>query len=239
MGVQRNRGGMHALALAAATALLGLGASAALAGDMKPLTVVELFTSQGCSSCPPANANLIEISKRPGVLALSFGVTYWDRLGWKDIFAKPEYTDRQVNYEKPLGRDGPFTPQVVVNGRADVVGNRISEIDDLIAEQGKVATPSLDLTKRKLTIGEGDVPGGKADIWFVTYDERTVNVPVNRGENTGRTLPHKNVVHSLTKVGSWNGRAETIDVPAATPGLRTAILIQAPNGGPILAAVTQ
>ena len=82
----------------AATALLGLGVSCSpMPGTSKPLTVVELFTSQGCSSCPPANANLIEISKRPGILALSFGVTYWDRLGWKDIFAKPEYTDRQVN----------------------------------------------------------------------------------------------------------------------------------------------
>ncbi len=237
MGVQRNRGGMHALAMAAATAILGFGATAAFAGDMKPLTIVELFTSQGCSSCPPANANLIEISKRPGVLALSFGVTYWDRLGWKDIFAKPEYTDRQVNYEKPLGRDGPFTPQVVVNGRADVVGNRIAEIDDLIAEQGRV--PSVDLKDRSLTIGEGTAPAGRADIWFVTYDERTVNVPVKRGENTGRTLPHKNVVHSLTKLGSWSGKAETIDVPAAKPGLRRAILVQAPNGGPILAAATR
>ncbi len=236
MGAQRNRGG--ALAIFAATAMLGLGAGAAFA-DMKPLTVVELFTSQGCSSCPPANANLIELSKRPGILALSFGVTYWDRLGWKDIFAKPEYTDRQETYEAPLGRDGPFTPQMVINGRADVVGNRIGEVDRLIATQGKVNALSLDLKGRSLTIGEGTAPAGKADIWFVTYDERTVNVSVKRGENTGRTLPHKNVVHSLTKLGSWDGKAETVDVPAATPGLRTAILVQTPNGGPILAAATQ
>lgn len=237
MHVQRNRRGMRASAIIAATALLGLGVSSVHAGDAKPLTVVELFTSQGCSSCPPANANLIEISRRPDVLALSFGVTYWDRLGWKDIFAKPEYTDRQVKYEKPLGHDGPFTPQVVVNGRADVVGNRIAEIDDLIAEQGRV--PSIDLKDRSLTISEGSAPAGKADIWLVTYDERTVNVPVKRGENSGRTLPHKNVVHSLTKAGIWNGRTETIDIPPAKPGLRTAVLVQAPDGGPILAAATR
>src|SRR6476659_2571372 len=81
-----------------------------IAGD-KPLTVVELFTSQGCSSCPPANANLIELSKRPDVLALSFAVTYWDYLGWKDIFGKPEFTERQTVYEPALGESGPFTPQ--------------------------------------------------------------------------------------------------------------------------------
>jgi hypothetical protein len=239
MGVQRNRFHRRALAICTAAALLGLGAGAAFAEDMKPLTVVELFTSQGCSSCPPANANLIELSKRPGILALSFGVTYWDRLGWKDIFAKPEYTARQETYETPLGRDGPFTPQMVVNGRADVVGNRIAEIDELIAAQGKVNAPSLDLKDRSLTIGEGNAPAGKADIWLVTYDERTVNVPVKRGENTGRTLPHKNVVHSLAKLGSWDGKAEIVDVPAAKPGLRTAILVQTPNGGPILAAATE
>jgi hypothetical protein len=239
MDVQRNRGGVCALIIAAATALLGLGASAAFADAVKPLTVVELFTSQGCSSCPPANANLIELSKRPGILALSFGVTYWDRLGWKDIFAKPEYTDRQEAYETPLGRDGPFTPQMVVNGRADVVGNRISEVDQLIAEQTRPNAPTLQLKDHALTIGEGNAPDGKADIWLVTYDERTVNVPVKRGENTGRTLPHKNVVYGLTKLGSWDGKAETVDVPAAKPGLRTAILVQTPNGGPILAAATE
>lgn len=239
MGAQRNRIQRRALAICTAVALLGLGAGAAFADEMKPLTVVELFTSQGCSSCPPANANLIELSKRPGILALSFGVTYWDRLGWKDVFAKPEYTVRQETYEAPLGRDGPFTPQMVVNGRADVVGNRIAEVDQLIAAQGKVNALSLDLKGRSLTIGEGSPPDGHADIWLVTYDERTVNVPVKRGENTGRTLPHKNVVHGLTKLGSWNGKTQTVDVPAAGPGLRTAILVQTPNGGPILAAATE
>jgi hypothetical protein len=239
MGVQGNRANLCALAIGVAAAWMCAGTGSASADNMKPLTVVELFTSQGCSSCPPANANLIELSKRPGVLALSFGVTYWDRLGWKDIFAKPEFTNRQETYETPLGRDGPFTPQMVVNGRADVVGNRISEVDQLIAAQAKFIAPSLALKGRSLMIGEGTAPAGGADIWLVTYDERTVNVPVKRGENTGRTLPHKNVVHSLVRLGSWSGKSEMIDVPAAKPGLRTAVLVQVPNGGPILAAATQ
>jgi len=237
MGIQPKRTRMLFIAMTAATVMLGAGE--AYADTLRPLTVVELFTSQGCSSCPPANANLIELSKRPGILALSFGVTYWDRLGWKDIFAKPEYTDRQEVYETPLGRDGPFTPQMVVNGRADVVGNRISEVDQLIKTQGTPNSPALDLNNRSLTIGAGEAPGGKADIWFVTYNDHTVNVPVRSGENSGHTLPHKNVVHSLTKLGSWDGKPETVDLPAAKPGLRTAVLIQTSNGGPILAAATE
>lgn len=221
-----------------AVGLLSFDASNAFADSAKPLTVVELFTSQGCSSCPPANANLIEISKRPGVLALSFGVTYWDRLGWKDIFATPEYTDRQITYEMPLGRDGPFTPQVVVNGRADVVGNRIGEIDDLIAKEPKPDALGVTINKNSLAIGAGKAPENGADIWLVTYDDKTINVPVSRGENTGHTLPHKNVVHSLSNLGNWDGKAVTMDIPPTKAGLRTAVLIQTPHGGPILAAAT-
>jgi hypothetical protein len=239
MIVQRNRSRLRAMVLTAAAALSGLTAGNAFADAMRPLTVVELFTSQGCSSCPPANANLIEISKRPGVLALSYGVTYWDRLGWKDIFAREEFTGRQQVYETPLGHDGPFTPQMVVNGRADVVGNRLPEVERLIAEQGTVSTPKLELGKGLLTIGAGAAPKRRADIWFVTYDERTIDVAVKRGENTGETLPHKNVVHSLTKVGSWAGKAETVQLPAVKTGLRGAILVQEPDGGPILAAARQ
>lgn len=239
MFVQHKCAGLRSIVLAAAVAMTGMATENALADAMKPLTVVELFTSQGCSSCPPANANLIELSKRPGVLALSYGVTYWDRLGWKDIFAKEEFTDRQQVYEQPLGRDGPFTPQMVVNGRADVVGNRLSEVDQLIAEQGTLAVPAFELGKGTLTIGAGAAPKGKADIWLVTYDENLINVPVKRGENSGETLPHKNVVHSLTKLGTWTGLAETVDLPPAKAGLRSAILIQEPDGGPIVAAASR
>lgn len=225
-------------AVSAATASLSTIGDAAFAGDHQPLTVVELFTSQGCSSCPPANANLIKLSTRPDVLTLSFSVTYWDRLGWKDTFARPEFTDRQVNYEAPLGRDGPFTPQMVVNGRADAVGNRISEVEQIIDEQGNDNAPTLVLKDRTLSVGEGRGPKGGADIWLVAYDKRTVNVPVKGGENTGRTLPHKDVVHSLTRIGSWSGKAQIMGLPTAPRGLATAVLLQAANGGPILAAAT-
>ncbi|MER8907710.1 DUF1223 domain-containing protein [Mesorhizobium sp. M0854] len=213
-----------------------LSATSAAAG--RTLTVVELFTSQGCSSCPPANANLIKVKDRPGVLALSFNVTYWDYLGWKDTFGKEEFTQRQVRYEPSLGRSGPFTPQVVVNGRADAVGARPGEIEQLISSGGHGDGPSLSLAGGKVSIGAGPVPGGKADVWLVRYGKGVVEVPVARGENTGRTLPHANVVHSLTRLGSWTGDATALPLPAVTGGLSTAVLVQVPGGGPILAAAT-
>ncbi|CAN7228756.1 DUF1223 domain-containing protein [Mesorhizobium sp. LjRoot246] len=219
---------LGALALA-----VSLGAAAA-----QPLTVVELFTSQGCSSCPPANANLIKVKDQPGVLALSFNVTYWDYLGWKDIFGKQEFTQRQVSYEPRLGHDGPFTPQVVVNGHADVVGAAPGEIEKLIAVSGQTNGPLVSLDGGKINIGAGKAPAGRADVWLVRYAKGVVEVPVARGENTGRTLPHANVVHALKKLGSWTGDATAYRLPAASGGLSTAVLVQSPGGGPILAAAT-
>src|SRR5437879_1949909 len=109
--------------------LIGLGAALALATPalaQTPLQVVELYTSQGCSSCPPADAAVAQLSARPEILALSFGVTYWDDLGWKDTFAQKKFTERQWDYAKGLRHANVATPQVVVNGRLDVVGQRVS-----------------------------------------------------------------------------------------------------------------
>ncbi|PAQ05514.1 DUF1223 domain-containing protein [Mesorhizobium temperatum] len=224
----------------AGAVLVGLAAAlfSATGAAGQPLTVVELFTSQGCSSCPPANANLIKVRDRPGVLALSFNVTYWDYLGWKDTFGREEFTQRQVRYEPSLGRSGPFTPQVVVNGNADAVGARPGEIEQLIASSGRAKGPSLSLDGGKIAIGAGPVSGGKADIWLVRYRQGVIEVPVARGENTGRTLPHANVVHSLSRLGAWTGDALALPLPAPPSGLSTAVLVQVPDGGPILAAAT-
>ena len=200
--------------------------------------VVELFTSQGCSSSPPANANLIELSKRPDVLALSFAVTYWDYLGWKDIFDKPEYTDRQVAYEKPLGQQGPYTPQMVVNGTATVVGNRLAEVQNLIDRTARLSGPEISLSDGEVKLSGATSVAGAADVWLVRYDPNLVEVPVARGENTGRTLPHTHVVHALERLGGWTGTPTTFNLTPAVAGLKTAILVQTPNGGPILAATT-
>lgn len=226
-----------------ATVLAGLilavasGASPVMAETRSPV-VVELFTSQGCSSCPPANANLISLSQRPDVLVLSFAVTYWDRLGWKDTFGKPEFTDRQVVYEPALEQFGPYTPQMVVNGSTTVVGNRLDEVEALIAEAAPLSGPTLDLGTAMLSIPAGDAPADGADVWRVTYDPRTVEVPIGRGENAGRSLTHTHVVHDLVNLGTWTGSALDLPVSPTPPGLRTAILLQSKNGGPILSAAT-
>src|SRR5271168_3113802 len=118
----------------AVVVLGGAAAPAAMAADQGQLTVVELFQSQGCSSCPPANANVMALSGRPDVLTLSFQVTYWDELGWKDTFDSPQYTARQWDYAHGLHHPNVFTPQVVINGRADVVGVRRGEIEQALAK---------------------------------------------------------------------------------------------------------
>ncbi|WP_294533915.1 DUF1223 domain-containing protein [uncultured Rhodoblastus sp.] len=224
-------------------AILGLSALdlAATSGVVeaagRPI-VVELFTSQGCSSCPPANANLIELSRRPDVLALSFAVTYWDRLGWKDIFGKPEFTARQVDYEPGLGQSGPFTPQFVVEGRGTVVGARLSDIEALIAAQKIDAGPTMRLTRDRATIGAGKAPDGGANVWLVRYERGVLDVAVKRGENSDRTLPHGHVVRSLARIGGWTGDAVEFALTGQADGLRTAILVQARHGGPIVSAAT-
>jgi hypothetical protein len=195
---------------------------------------VELFTSQGCSSCPPANANLAAVANRPDVLALSFGVTYWDYLGWKDTFAKPEFTARQTEYERGLRHSGPFTPQIVVNGSSDTVGNELAEVQRLVSAS-RLNGPQVSLDGSTVSIGAA-APTTSADVWLVRYEPRTIRVSVARGENEGVTLPHRNVVRELTRLGSWSGQAATFQVPPAPSGRATAILVQRPNGGAILAA---
>jgi hypothetical protein len=218
-----------------------VGASAANAGEpiaVKP-AVVELFTSQGCSSCPPANANLAALSTRPGVIALSFGVTYWDYLGWKDTFAQPGFTQRQRDYARALGHEGPFTPQIVVNGAEDTVGNVRADIIRLIDEARPGSGPQIVFRQGSLSLADAPRPARPADIWLVRYDPRIVQVPVQRGENAGVTLPHKNVVHGLERLGQWDGARETMNVPPAPGGMVTAILVQEPNGGAILSAAQE
>jgi hypothetical protein len=220
------------LRAALAVLLCGISAPALAAGER--LTVVELFQSQGCSSCPPTNANVMALSERPDLLTLSFGVTYWDALGWKDTFASPRYTDRQWDYAHAFHRQQVFTPEVVVNGRADVVGRDRGELEALIARQAGNSGPRILLDKGAVTVGAGS---GAADVWLVRFDPRIVQVPIARGENGGRTLPHRNVVKELVKLGEWTGREATYRLPpSADAALGDAILVQAGPGGAILAA---
>lgn len=202
------------------------------------LTVVELFTSQGCNSCPPANANLVALSSRPDVLTLSFNVTYWDDLGWPDTFAQPVFTQRQRDYQRGLGTDNVWTPQVVVDGRHHVVGRRLDEIQALIDAHRAAPTPRIAFRDGNVGVAGGGRMARPADVWLIRYEPRPIDVPVMRGENGGRTLPHASVVRDLVRLGRWSGGdAQGFVLPAANrAGLLTAVLVQAPDGGPILAA---
>lgn len=231
--------------------LLPLGAVAAAVSMMvSPLAmaapaadrpvVVELFQSQGCSSCPPANANLNAIADQPGVLALSFGVTYWDDLGWKDTFATKAGTDRQWDYARgSLHNSNVATPQVVINGRAETVGVDRNELKRRIDSAALPAgAPPLTLSGSTISVGAAAAPKSGADVWLVRYDPRTVQVAIKRGENGGRTLPHRNIVRELVRLGAWSGSAAHFDLPMPSdPAYATAILVQETHGGPILAAL--
>jgi len=206
------------------------------AAPAPPLTVVELFTSQGCSSCPPADLAVASVADRPDVIALSFNVTYWNHLGWKDTFSRPEFTARQVAYVRALGYNGPFTPQVVAGGRVDSVANSPARVTALIAKARTRSLATVSVKGEEVSVSAGVAPRGGADVWLVSYDPRLIQVPVKAGENNGKTLPQRNVVRRLTRLGDWNGAVADYRLPRAVPGLAGAILVQGRNGGPILAA---
>ncbi len=229
----RTAGALAALAFAA-----GCAAAPACAADAKHPTVIELFQSQGCSSCPPANANLIAFAARDDVLALNFAVDYWDRLGWRDTFAKPEFTARQWAYARAMGRGDVYTPQIVVNGRAEGVGAEIGEMRALALQNDRGDSgPELTLEPGAATIGAGPAPPRGADVWLARFDPDVIEVAVKRGENAGRTLPHADVVRELVLLGHWGGAAERLALPPSSDSrLVDAVLVQTAGAGPILAA---
>jgi hypothetical protein len=226
--------------MAFAVAALGLITSAsrlAMAADGGRPTVIELFQSQGCSSCPPAEANVGAISDRPDVLALAFEVDYWDRLGWKDTFSKPAWTARQYAYARAMGRDGVYTPQVVVNGRVEGDGLEPSGLAALVSRGDRGAGgPSVGFSGESVTVGAGKAPAGGADVWLARYIPHAVEVTIPRGENAGHTLPYKHVVREMVLLGKWRGEAATFPAPGGDASLAEAAIVQESGAGPILAA---
>lgn len=217
--------------------VFGLMAVVAPAATAQTLTVVELYQAQGCSSCPRANDNVMALMGRTDVLALSFQVTYWDQLGWKDTFASAANTQRQWDYAHAFHRQSVATPQVVINGIRDVWGSNSAELDTAV----RAATRPADVVP--VTIAGNMVKLGSAhamhpaQVWLVRYNPNIVQVPIARGENGGRTLPHRNVVVELKLLGDWNGGARVFPLPAAThAGLTTAVIVQSGKGGPVVAA---
>lgn len=222
---------------------LALGAIPGVAvpgsGWTKGPVVVELFTAQGCASCKPANALIEKLAERPGVIALTWSVDYWDYLGWKDTFAKPGFTARQQAFAKRLGPRDVYTPQVIVNGVAQVSGGDGQGVEALMAKTERPLRhpPSLRIgPDGRVSVGPGERRSAPADIWLVRYDPRKVEVEVKAGDNEGATVVLRNVVRQAVRLGGWTGRAITFKAPsAAGPGLGSVALLEGPKGGPILA----
>ena len=210
---------LSAIALMAGTAVFVV--ANAHAGSPTQPTLVELFTSQGCSSCPPADAYLIELDKREDIIALSMHITYWDYIGWKDPFASEAVTERQRAYGRRIGRGRIYTPEIIVNGMLEAVGSRRGAVDRAIAEVQAEMPARLDIALSVTADGamRVSVPGaqfdGAATVWLARFDKEHVT-DIERGENGGRTLRNINVVREMRAIGVWNGTPLDIDLPMST-----------------------
>ena len=187
----------------------------------EPRAVVELFTSQGCSSCPPADKIIGELAKDPSVIALSMPIDYWDYLGWKDTLADARFSARQKAYSAMRGDRDVYTPQVVVNGAAHVVGSDRAGIERAIGvtrkTDGVMSVPvSIKLAGEQITVSVAAVNKGPVathgEVWICSIT-RAVPIAIGRGENRGRELTYYNVVRNVVKVGDWNGSAGSWTVP--------------------------
>lgn len=227
--------------LVAIVALTGITLALPVSGRPSPApaavqTVIELYQSQGCSSCPPALVVLDQIAARNDVLALNFAVTYWDQLGWKDRFAQPAFTARQWDYSRAQGRSNVQTPQLIVNGRVAALGSDKVQVEATIAANRLRGGPVISINGTNVSVGAA-TGARPATVWLATYDPRAVAVPIRAGENGGRTLVHRNIVRGLDRIGTWAGRPTNVKIATAPPGMKRAILVQTTNGGPIIAAV--
>ena len=178
--------------------------NASYASDNQPIAVVEMFTSQGCSSCPPADKVVAAYAEDNNVLALSLHVDYWNYLGWKDTFSKPEFTKRQQKYAVSFARRGVYTPQAVVNGRNHVVGSHGSEITDLVdrykaSNRGLVVPITASVSDGTVNISTS-TEAGDATLYIVYFDKKR-NVKIKRGENSGKTITYHNVVRKISTLG--------------------------------------
>ena len=209
--------------------IAGLSPVAAIAAE-RPV-VVELFTSQGCSSCPPANAYLNELSRdRRDILPLAFHVTYWDRLGWKDPFSLPAATQRQDVYGHRFG-DGSYTPEMVVDGVAGMVGSDRGDVASAIENAKRhsqtAATVSVTRNGEQLSI-QVDSGRGAAKVLLIGFDHEHTTA-IGRGENSGRTLTEANVFRSIRSVGQWSGTPLRLSEPFPE-GQDAAVVLEAPGG---------
>ena len=251
MGVAMNvRGWIIAAGLALAGGMAA-GSSAQPAASAPRVTVaraapvvVELFTAQGCSGCPDANRAVEESADTPGVIALTYGVDYWDYLGWPDTFARPEFAERQRAYRQALKLRAVSTPQVVLDGRRQMSGARASELATAIREEAErpVFPPQIEFrdTGDRVGVGSGRTPRGGAEVLAVIYRPGAQVVSVEGGDNRGQEVRHVNVVRDVVRLGDWSGRPVLFALPGGVQaGEAVAVLVQAKADRRILNAATR
>src|SRR5713101_4511950 len=208
--------------------------------------VIELFTSQGCSSCPPADRLLAELERDPSLIALSWHIDYWDYLGWKDTFSQPAFTARQKAYSAARGDRNIYTPQVIVNGIRQMVGSNRSEIDAAISSRrgSELTVPiAFDNTRLsvRVSIGAAPIGGPRTGTVYLLPVFRSREVTIRRGENASHAITYTNVVRSVSELTSWAGEAISVDVPSAKMGDSDGYFVLLQSGssaspGPILGA---
>lgn len=212
--------------------------------------MVELFTSQGCSDCPPADHIVTELARRKDVIALSFPITYWDMLGWKDTFATEGNTQRQKAYAKAMKRTGIYTPQMIIDGRLDVVGN---QRDHVIAAVNARASEAAHEEAVEIQLGSVSgrvqivIPAARnkmkhlATIWVMRTQSQAA-VKIDRGENRNHQLAYTNLVRDLQRAGEWTGEAMKIDLPVSSGSGKhedgVAVILQDQDYGRVMGAAT-
>lgn len=206
--------------------------------------VVELFTAQGCAGCPEANRAVEQAAETPGVIALTYGVDYWDYLGWPDTFARPEFAERQRAYRHSLKLRAVSTPQVVLDGRRQMSGARASELASAIREEAErpVFPPQIEFraTGDRVGVGSGRAPRGGAEVVAVIYRPGAQVVTVEGGDNRGQAVRHVNVVRDVVRLGDWSGRSALFTLPASRqPGEALAVMVQSKADRRILNAAIQ
>ncbi len=227
--------------VSAATALwVAMAAAAGAQTTSEPAVVIELYTSQGCSSCPPADEFLAALAADPRVVPLALHVDYWDYIGWKDSFAQPQFTKRQKDYARAIGSRTIYTPQMIVGGQDRVEGNRPAQVTALIdAHLRQAQSVALEMHR------DGSVLEIRAKalrplkepvrVQLVRY-RPSETVEIGRGENAGRTVTYYNIVTLWQPLGEWSG-AEPLSITADVPGPDAAVVIlQVPGPSAILAA---
>ena len=210
--------------------------------EQHALTVVELFTSQGCSSCPPADHVLGELAQEENIIALSYHVDYWDYMGWTDMFGRPENSERQRIYAQRLEHKNVYTPQMIINGTEDVVGSRPMDVARAIM-QAKTRTMPVTVEIRPVAEGllvsadSNGLPEGTYELLAVTITPMA-EAYIKRGENRGKTIRYVNVVRDVKTIGHLSNGQARLDVPVIQ-GAKQVIFVQAQGQGPIVGAALQ